>query len=338
MPTQAELSGLTQYVQIPDQEKQPTTIPYEVAVTAGVASAASIAYYGITTEGQYWFIIGSALLTNWLATAAFGCKSLTNFISLKNEKKYGALFATALVALILALPYGFITYLEADTNSQIILYGAPISTVLGFFLSNGCALGQLRDEDGDLKKYMSPSNNNFFTYLIKAVFAAFPLYSALAVTCATDVSLQSDLGASPLLGVIGGNIAMLGEDFLSITGGIAIASELITVLSNLYKGEKISDQITKQSVISWLLAIIIASPSGYTAERQLGECASSLMKPIGNFWGAGGLTFGSSSFFNTKYLKDGIDIILGAVMKKTPALRQIPDGSMASMGTRYGAV
>ncbi len=327
-------------VLMPDQKEQPTTtsdISYKMVLTAISFSLFSIAYYGITTEGRPWYVIASGLVTNFLINTFAAYSSLNHILELKQNKKYIALFATLVCALVLALPYGLISYLEAGTNNKIVQYGAPISSVLGSFVLNGLALKQFSDAHHKFKNY-SGANDNAFTYLIKAVFAALPLYSALAVTCATDVSLQSDLGASPLLGMIGGNISMLGEDFLSITGGISIASELITVLSNLYKGEKISDQVTEQSVIAWSAATGIGFFSGYTAQKQLGECASSLMKPIGNFSGANMSANISSTFFNIRYAQYCLADIASFVRNKVPTEKSEPEGSTASMVTRYGAV
>ena len=139
---------------------------------------------------------------------------------------------------------------------------------------------------------------------IKTVFIIVPFFSAIAVACAGDASLQNDFNASKKMSVIGGNVMMLGEYCLSVTGGLALGSGFCDLMSTLIQYGKVGKQMTKQTLLCLLTAIAVASLSGYTAEKQWEQCHLSLMKSLMIFPYAGISANISCVIFNSIYVKN----------------------------------
>lgn len=379
------------------RESQTPTSEKIIKFNAVLASALSVAYYGVTTEGQPWYVVGSGVGANLFVNTFAAYHSQKHILELIKQKASKELVATLTIALLLSAPYGLISYLEFDTNKKFLKILAPIFSVLGSFVLNGLALKQVSEEYANIKNYLhgllfleksqyqlqnyvnenkktlmqllkvldyskidkteleklkSLENEHqkaafalhiifhhaqhapeptyvsmpailmylsyFLAKLIKLSFVLTPLYSALAVACATDRSFQKDFGTSKGLGVSLGNLVMSGEDFLSITGGYALGSAFIDLMSNLFLYRKIGNNLSSIAVLSVLLSIIITSFSGYTAEKQLGQCEHSFMGTFMLFAHAALIANISSVFFNAIYTKNCIvEAIEGVAGKKT---------------------
>ena len=352
-----------------------------IKAIAVLSSTLAVSYYGVTTEGQPWYVVGSGVGANLFVNTFAAYKSQKHLIKLKQEN-IKLLVATLAVAIALSAPYGLISYLEMDTDNKLLKMLAPTFSILGSFVINGLALGQLNDEYAKIKSYFYNlfflNKNNYqliqninqntktltqllkvldyhlispvalnglneihsdtekalaaFTIIfnhsktaptptyvtmmpllswiayglsaiIKSAFVVAPLFSALAVTCASDVSFQKDLGATPLMGVGFGNLSMLGEDFLSVTGGYALGASFLDLISNLFLYRKIGNNLTALTVCAMLFSIFIAFYSGFTAEKQWGECSDSLMGSFMIFPLANVFANISSAFFNIIYTK-----------------------------------
>lgn len=154
-------------------------------------------------------------------------------------------------------------------------------------------------------------------FFVKLGFVIAPLYSALAVACAADVSFQKDFNLNPKLGVTLGNISLSGEDVLSIVGGYALASSVLDVVKNIILFRKVGHNISPVSIASTVLSVFIAFFSGYTAEKQLRKCKYSLMGPALLFLpNAEKAANASSAFFNAIYTKLCLDDVIQYVLKK----------------------
>jgi len=156
----------------------------------------------------------------------------------------------------------------------------------------------------------------FIQFTIKMGFVIAPLYSALAVACAADVSFQKDFGLNKSIGVGLGNTFLLSEDLLSITGGLALGSSVIDLVKQIILYRKIGNHISPASIVSTLFSVFIAFFSGFTAEKQLGQCHQSLMGPAMLFPHADKAANVSSAFFNAIYTKFCADDVIQYILNK----------------------
>ncbi|MCX7120723.1 MAG: hypothetical protein NTZ67_02955 [Gammaproteobacteria bacterium] len=174
----------------------------------------------------------------------------------------------------------------------------------------------------------------FNTFVVKLAFEALPLYSALAVACATDVSLQKDppFKMSSALGVSFGNFFMLGEDFLSVVGGYYVASSLIDFTSNLIKYRKVSNNVSALTALSAAIALIVTCFSGFTAEKQQGQCENSLMNYFMMFAYANIIANISSGFFNFIYAEKCVSKIINHFKKTEKTACEIIGDAISAGG------
>lgn len=124
-------------------------------------------------------------------------------------------------------------------------------------------------------------------YLLGFTTAMVLLNGAIGYTCTTTKDIIRHTKVSPALATVSGNVLMSGQYILSFAGAFALVFAVMNLCMNLIQYRVLPNDLrvggklgTAASILSPFLATFIASFSGVTSRKLVGNCAATPLKAL----------------------------------------------------------
>ncbi len=156
-----------------------------------------------------------------------------------------------------------------------------------------------------------------FKLILQIAVSLLLLYGNIGYTCASEESIRKDFYVSFAVAAVLANASMIFSYILSLKGGISLVAGIVedasilnyrTLLPNEYKLGGVMGTVF--SVVSPILAAVIASSSGVVSKSFCDSCATSTLAPL-TFSGFETLVSYSARIFNTVYVTMGFSWLIG---------------------------